>query len=371
MRIAYGNASYKKNDTRGKSAHIHQFITQAANLGHEVWAWPGNQHEAVRCLPTNRLSRWWMLRKMDALYIRLQETLPGICRYSLNPYRLAIGSPLIVWEFNTVPEFLQVMGKSQESVDRSIAAFRHFGRGCDLAVCVSTVLAEYVQQVLGIKRVLVAPNGSDPELFRPEGIVGAPLMRKPDQLNVVWIGSAELGWHNFGLLMGAAEKLAEIPERAHIQFHLIGPKLNAIDNALPNIHYHGAIDYLELPKWLAAMDVGLCLYHPGPADFGSPLKLFDYMASGLAVVGTFQPQVTEVFGLLDQLDLLASPEDTAALVDILLKLDCDRERVHRLGNAGRQLVISYYNWKRAVKEVFEEIEVMLYERNKRNRGGSF
>jgi glycosyltransferase involved in cell wall biosynthesis len=366
VRIAYGNASYKKNDKRGKSAHIHQFITQTTNLGHEVWAWPGNQHEAVHCLPRNRLRRWWVLRKMDVLYIRLQETMPDICRYSLNPYHQAIGSPLVVWEFNTIPKFLQVMGKSQEAIDRNIQAFQHFGRGCDLAICVSKILAEYVQEVLGIQQVLIVPNGSDPELFYKDGTVETSTNRKPDPLNVVWIGSAELSWHNFELLISAAKQVAEIPGRAHIQFHLIGPKFAPTGDSLPNVHYHGGIDYKDLPRWLAHMDVGLCLYHPGPADFGSPLKLFDYMASGLTVVGTVHPQVNEVFGQLNQLDLLVLHDDTASLVDILLNLDCDRDRVRQLGNAGRQLVISYFNWKRAAREVCEAIEVKL---NERKRGG--
>ena len=161
----YANAEYRSTDTRGRNAHIGQFIHQAVALGHEVWAWPGNEHPEVRVLPSNRLARWFKLIQMDVLYIRLQGTLPGISRYALPPYRQAIGSPLMVWEFNTVPEFQMIMGESEETVSRNIAAFQKVGSGCDLAICVSDRLAEYVREKLGIRRVVTVTNGSDPALF--------------------------------------------------------------------------------------------------------------------------------------------------------------------------------------------------------------
>ena len=109
------------------------------------------------------------------------------------------------------------------------------------------------------------------------------------------------------------------------------------------------------------MDVGLVLYRSGPGDYSSPLKLFDYMASGLTVVGTTQPQLREVFEQLGQLDLLVSRDDPEALADTLLRLAADRERVRRQGDLGRQLVIDRYNWRRAVRDTVDEIELVLRE----------
>jgi glycosyltransferase involved in cell wall biosynthesis len=132
----------------------------------------------------------------------------------------------------------------------------------------------------------------------------------------------------------------------------------------PNVNYYGGEKYDLLPRWLVAMDVGLCLYHPGPADHSTPLKLFDYMASGLTVVSNDQPFVRELFNQLGQPDLIAPPRDADALARILLSLASDRDRVRQLGQAGRRLVVGYYNWRRAVADTFEEIALLMREKKK-------
>lgn len=363
LRIAYSNAAYKKTDPRGRNAHIGQYIDQATASGHEIWTWPGDEHPSSLIIPINPIRQILTLRRMHALYVRLQENPPRSCRYALFPYRQVINSPLMVWEFNTVPEFNIVMGKSEEYVYKAIQAFKYYGQGCDLAVCVSRSLANYVQEKLGLQRVLVVPNGSDPDLFRPDLAPVRRVERNPDHLNVVWIGSADLRWQNFDLLQCAAELLWQSENRLCIAFHLIGRQFGLMRDMPPNVHYYGADNYSAIPHWLAAMDVGLCLYHPGPADYGSPLKLFDYLASGLAVVATPQPQICEIYDKLGLSDLIVPGDDPAVLVDVLLKLAKDRQRVHRIGSAGRQLVIETYNWRRAVKSIFDEIEALLKDRH--------
>lgn len=362
MRLAYPNGLYWENGTSGGNRHIGQFISNAVALGHEVWTWPGDQHPASRLIPTTRVGRLMTLRRMDAAYIRVEWSLPAYGRWAVAPYRQLIGSPVIVWEFNTVPEYGFLLGRSEVDVRRAIEDFRYYGRGCDLAICVSHALAEYVRDNLGIKRLLTVPNGSDPELFRPDLPPVRRVQRNPDQLNVVWIGSANLGWHNFDLLREAAQLLWDRGQGRCVAFHIIGEGFRSMRDMPPNVNYYGPEDYSALPHWLAAMDVGLCLYHPGPADYGSPLKTFDYMAAGLTVVGTIHPQIREVFDQLDQPDLLVPPSDPKALADVLSNLASNRGRVRTQGDAGRRLVVDFYNWRRAVRDTFHEIQSILARR---------
>ncbi len=364
MRLAYANAKYVRNDTRGRNAHIGQFIAGAIAQGHEVWSWPGTEHPQVKILPRGRLKNLLALQQMDVIYVRLQQSPVAACYYGRPLHRRLLGSPQFVWEFNSVPEFDLLQGKKKEDIQKTIETFRKLGQGCDLAIGVSKAISEYVREKLGIRHVLTVPNGSDPDLFRPDLVPVRRIERNQSLLNVVWIGSAELAWHNFELMREAAEILwlqaaAQQATATQIAFHVIGQQFRGIGAMPPNIHYYGADDYQAIPHWLAAMDVGLCLYHPGPADYNSPLKLFDYMASGLAVVATPQPQVCEVFERLGQPELLVGPDDPAALAGILLRLAADRERVRSLGQAGRQLVISYYNWNRAVKDTFDAMQALL------------
>ena len=253
------------------------------------------------------------------------------------------------------PEYGMVVGKSAEEVQKSIRRFRAYGTGCDLAVCVSDRLADYVRKTLGLSRVVTISNGSDLDMFRPDVPPVSRVERLPDRLNVVWIGSADLRYNDFSLLREAANLICARGEGRRIQFNIIGKGLGRLREMPANVVYHGPEDYDSMPHWLAAMDVGLCLYREGPSDYQSPLKLFDYMASGIAVVSTRQPQVCEVFERLEQTDLLFAQDDALSLAAILSRLANERDRVRRLGDAGRRLVVDHYNWRRAVRDTFTEI----------------
>ena len=365
MKIAYVNANYRFKHTGGGHVHMGQFVANATALGHEVWAYPGNEYPDVHTIPITRLNHIKSMRKMDVLYVRVESRFPEIGIWSLPPHRLLYGFPVVVWEFNTVPESGLLHGRSETDVLQTIRSFKYYGRGCDLAICVTPSLADYVQHNLGISRILVVPNGSDPELFRPDAPLANRMAPFQGKFNVVWIGTGKEAWHDFKMLGDAAQMIWETEVGKEIAFHIIGPDLTGIMAEMPpNVYYWGAEYYEKLPNWLAGMQAGLCLYGPGPADYGSPLKLFDYMASGLALVSTTQPFIMELFAQLGQVDLLAPPGDSRCLANALVSLASDRERVHRLGQAGRQLVISQYNWRRAVQDTMNEIETILCERRK-------
>lgn len=104
------------------------------------------------------------------------------------------------------------------------------------------------------------------------------------------------------------------------------------------------------------MHVGLCLYDPGRADYSSPLKLFDYLASGLAVCATEQPQVRCVLTQMGYPDMLVRHGDVWHLVAILLRFAEEPETARRMGAAGRRLVIEHYNWRRAIRDAYAAID---------------
>lgn len=354
MRVAYVNTYFKSNHAGGGHVHMGQFVRNATALGHEIWAYPNNTFPQAHMIPLTRLDHIKTMRKMDVLYVRVERKSPEICTWSLPPRRLLYGFPVVVWEFNTIPdEALSNHGRN----DHTKSTLRHYGRGCDLAVCVSRALAERVKENLGISRVLIVPNGSDPTLFNPDAVITKRMLPFREKFNIVWVGSGRETWHDLTMLGETAKMIYEMDAGRNIIFHLIGPDLVGIMADMPpNVYYWGAEYYEKLPNWLAGMDVGLDLMEPGSGDYRSPLKLFDYMASSLAVVSTEQPQIREVFEKLGQLDLLVPSSDAQTLAVVLEKLALDRERVKRQGHAGRQMVTDYYNWRRAVQDTMNEIE---------------
>lgn len=370
MRVAFANAKFRTSANEGADAHVRQVAANAAAIGHEMYMWPPHTHPATKPLPDGRIARIRALRSMDVIYTRVQHDVQKPLTWTLGAQRALLGNPLFVWEFNTVPEYGEYRGMSPAQVRAQVEQFRHYGRGCDLAVCVSQHLADYVKSNLGIQRTLTVPNGSDPDLYTPAAEPVARVRKGADAFNVLWIGSAFTAWHNFGLLADAARIIHSRGNPTNVVFHIIGPGMDAMRDMPPNVHYYGSEKYEFLPRWLAAMDVGLNVYKPGPADYSSPLKVFDYMASGLCVVATDQPQTREIFAQLDQLDLLMPHDNPQLLADSLTTLSRDRDRARRQGEAARRLLIEKYTWRRAIVDTFREIEKLMQECGRKPRGAA-
>ncbi|HZL35935.1 MAG TPA: glycosyltransferase [Tepidisphaeraceae bacterium] len=364
MRIGYfASVPYRHASPIGGYAHIKQFLTHSAEAGHKLLLVHGGSHPHPNILPAprGRIGRFLALRQCDILYYRVEYRAPRDVKWMMPPRRSMLGNPPVVWEFNSVPDYARIVGEDQAAVQGHIDDLRRLGAGCDLAVCVSQAINDYVHDKLHIANVMTVPNGSDPDLFRPDCEPVRRIVRKQGRLNVVWMGSAEVKWHNFDLLREAAWLLWG-DGNAVADFHILGAGLQDIRAFPPNVHYHGSEQYEKLPNWLAAMDVGLNVYHAGAADYSCPLKLFDYMASGLALVSTDQPQVREIFGKLGQLDLLVTTNDPAALAGALRSLAADPHRVKQQGLAGRKLVVDFYNWRRAATDTLAAMQSLLDRR---------
>jgi glycosyltransferase involved in cell wall biosynthesis len=360
LKVAFANARFRTSANEGADAHVRQVAANTIALGHELWMWPPHIFPTAKPLPEGRFARLMKLREMDVLYTRVQHDCAKPLQWTVGPRRKLIGNPLVVWEFNTVPEYGEYRGMTKPQIEAEINKFRHFGRGCDLAVCVSEHLARYVTEKLFIGRTLTVPNGSDPDLYTPAAKPVPRVRKGHDVFNVLWIGSAFTAWHNFELMADAARIIAASGNPTNIVFHIIGPGMDQMAEMPDIVHYHGSAKYEELPRWLAAMDVGLCLYKPGPADYSSPLKVFDYMSSALCIVATDQPQARQIFGELHQLDLLMPQGNPQLLADTLVALSRNRDRVRKQGEAARKLLIEKYTWRRAVVDTFVEIEKLLY-----------
>jgi len=361
MRIAYLSTIFSQKAVSGASIHVNQFIDNVVSLGHDVFTPPTDEHPQTKKLPKTRWGRFLILRQINILYYRIESILPPSSRWFQFPYYELIGRPVVVWEFNTVPEFGKMVGFRDEDIKQTKLKFIKYGKVCDLAICVSNALSDYVKNTLKIKNVKTISNASDPDLFHPDVKPTDKIKKNPDTLNVVWVGSANLSWHNFYLLKETALYLYSIANnnKYSILFHVIGPGFRDNWDMPPNVLYHGPVEYKKLPEWLTAMDVGLCLYKPGPADYSSPLKVFDYMSSGLTVVGTSQRQMEELFLQLDQKDLLVPPDDPKALARVLLMLSKNCAFLKKQGEAGRCLVLERYNWEKNAQDTMTAINKVL------------
>jgi glycosyltransferase involved in cell wall biosynthesis len=125
----------------------------------------------------------------------------------------------------------------------------------------------------------------------------------------------------------------------------------------------GRVPHQEVPRVLAACQVCVAPYNPaGEPDlerYGfwySPMKLWEYMAAGRAVVSTDLPSIREIVG--DDRGVLVPPGDPPALADALADLLEDDGRREAMGRAGRAFA-EQNTWERRVDEYERALEEAL------------
>lgn len=94
------------------------------------------------------------------------------------------------------------------------------------------------------------------------------------------------------------ERLAR--EKPEASVFMIGRPLPGIDlsrfDALKNVHIHGLVPQGELPAFLCQFDVCLNVFRAGALSRDvSPLKFYEYLATGLPTVSTREPLQVEEF----------------------------------------------------------------------------
>jgi len=102
---------------------------------------------------------------------------------------------------------------------------------------------------------------------------------------------------------------------------------------------------------MAAADVGLCIYESidfYKEFFFSPLKLYDYMASGLPVIGTGVGQIKAVIEQHD--NGMLTDNSSKDIVEKILFLKRNRQEAIDMGRKGRQAVAEVYNWARIAEQ---------------------
>ena len=131
-----------------------------------------------------------------------------------------------------------------------------------------------------------------------------------------------------------------------------GPELPAVRNeaaGLDNVVFTGALPHDTMPACMAAADIGVAPFDVSahrPLAIGfywSPLKIFEYMASGLPVVA---PAIPRIAALVEdgREGLLYDPSRPEGLPDALERL-VDVNVRRQLGDAARRRALREFSWK--------------------------
>ncbi len=155
----------------------------------------------------------------------------------------------------------------------------------------------------------------------------------------------------------------------HIDFHLVGASekdLVRLEKQVPeNVTLIGFVPPAESHKYMNASDVLLAPYQRkvfvygnrgDTSDYMSPLKIFEYMASGKAIVASDIPVLHEV--LESEKDcLFVSPADVDGWINALYRLQEQGLR-EKLGDSARTKFLEKYTWEKRAEIVIKDIDAI-------------
>jgi glycosyltransferase involved in cell wall biosynthesis len=144
-------------------------------------------------------------------------------------------------------------------------------------------------------RTYLVPNGANYELFSKAQLSQSVPDRMADIPHPIFgfIGTLQ-PCIDLSLLEETARK------RPEWSFVLIGSELpGAVPDSLrtcPNVHFLGLLPHEELPSYAAQFDVCLNLFRRSRLSKDvSPLKFYEYLATGKPIVSTLQPEQVQEF----------------------------------------------------------------------------
>jgi len=242
--------------------------------------------------------------------------------------------------------------------------------GADLVVVVSKAMRdELVGRGLDPARILVNPNGVDPDVYSPEvdGWAVRQALGLDGKTVIGFIGTfgrwhgAEVLTEAYGLLLGKRPEFRDTSRLLMIGDGVTMPEVrSAIERygIREQVVLTGLVPQTQGPAHLAACDVLASPHVPNPDGtpfFGSPTKLFEYMAMGTGIVASDLDQIGEILEH-GRTAWMVEPGSAQGLADGLEVLMSDRQLRERLGAAARAEVISRYTWLEHTRRIIEALE---------------
>ncbi|WP_372722762.1 glycosyltransferase family 4 protein [Immundisolibacter sp.] len=225
-------------------------------------------------------------------------------------------------------------------------------------VVVSQAMADlFVRQGVPAGNLVVMHNGVDAGRFNPQVDGGAVRARLglEDSCVVGFVGWMR-PWHGVQQLIDAVAELRPVCPGLRLLLVGGGPAVPGLREQVASLGMEHAVVFTgplratDVPAHVAAMDV---VVQPDVTDYASPIKLFEYLAVGRAVLAPAKPNILEI--VTDgQTALTFAAGDQAALTAALQRLYGDPALRTRLGAAGAALIDQRgYRWRCNARRVVD------------------
>lgn len=243
----------------------------------------------------------------------------------------------------------------KRAIEKRLFRKKSFARLVAISNCLRN---EYLQQFpeLCAEKVIVAPDGADPPQVGGPTHDAAASGGRPGCLQVGYIGHLYPG--------RGVEIIVELARRRKdVDFHIVGGNEKDVGlwksraNRLSNVRFHGFVEPSKTDYYRHTMDVLIAPYQENVytesgaeiARWFSPLKVFEYMAAGKAIVASDLPALREILEH-NVTALIIPPNDLNAWDEAIRSLRDDRLR-ERLGLAAKAKFEEAYTWRERARRV--------------------
>lgn len=224
---------------------------------------------------------------------------------------------------------------------------------------------ELVERGILPDKIVIIPNGVDADKFSPNNS-GAEIREKygiaEDDIVVSFVGSFG-PWHGAEVLAQAISKV--VNENSHVKFMFVGnggsmPIVQSIvreSGVESNVVFTGVVKQNETPFYLAASEILVSPQIPNPDGspfFGSPTKLFEYMAAGKAIVASNLDQMGQILSD-NETALLTTPGSAEEIADCIIRLAEDAKLRQTLGKNAREEAVQKYTWGIHVEKILDAL----------------
>jgi glycosyltransferase involved in cell wall biosynthesis len=209
-------------------------------------------------------------------------------------------------------------------------------RRADVVTCSNRLLVDRVSR----PDTLLVENGVDLNRFRPEGEVASDL---PRDRPVIGYHGAVATWFDLDLL---TDLVALLPDYV---FVVVGPIEAGLGDRLPaapNLFWLGSRSSDEIDRYVRGFDVGIIPFVVDEmTEAVTPLKLFEYLASGTPVVSTRLPACVETPGVL-------IADDSASFAEMIVQtVD------HGPSPFSLRVLAEGASWQRRILPVVDRLEM--------------
>jgi len=358
MKILYHHRIASKD---GQYVHVEELTNALKKLGHEIIMvgpsvvekddfgadggfvailkkyMPGIAYELLELLYSViayfKLVKAYKEHKPDVLYERYNLYLPaGVWlkkRFKI-PMLLEVNAPLYDERSKYGKISIKWLAKWSEN---------YAWRSADKVLPVTEVLADYVRKIgVAEDRINVIPNGIDWDKFKsvPRIEAAKKKLGLDDKIVLGFVGFVR-EWHGLEKMV---DLIAEEKQAGYLLIVGDGPaKVSILArakalNVSEKVIWTGIVNRDEVANYIAAFDIAL---QPEVVDYASPLKLFEYLALGKAIIAPDKANIREI--LTHNSDALLFPPEENQAIELLIKqLFSDDELIRRLGIRAKKLI---------------------------------